>query len=408
MSQFQKSTKGYNGPIFVAKAINYTTDATLAAFMDNAPLGELGVYDANGALHDNAITSGEKVQIVMRTTNGIKRTPLFKWSEVTATKKAYVAPVKQVSSLGWAGTGGSLNAGTIVKGRTYEMGVIETTPGNDPFPTWNYDYQAKTNDAQIDIMRGLAKKINDARDPVHVSNERLVSAKVKADATYGNYALGGTTPTLTVTNGSTTVLIGGGGSNTMDATLGDLISFDAAAAPTDAVGDIYKIVSLVANTSFELDRPYQGATQVFTEAEGEGTRVKKVTSVVEAGLELTALNYDEHFRIVVRENLDDADITYTTPFTKGNGTYTEVLSDELEGKIWEGGTAVNSEYADKYGVQDTFAVSGETYDAYHLSLKIKAFDFPPHHELAHFGMITIYTAKSTGNADSTLDTLFGL
>lgn len=409
--RFTKTTKGFNAPVFVAPAINYTTDATIALFLANAPTGELGVYDANDARHTDAITSAEKFYIVQKLAGGIKRTPLLALSDIVATKKLYVAPVKQVSSIGWTGTGGGLNLPTLAAGQTFEFAVIETTEGYDPFPSWNYSYTTKTNDTQMEIMQAFAKAVNDLASLQYKINEPLVSARVKADATYGNYALGGTTPTLGVVNGSEFVQIESGANDgTADIAVGDYIAFDAAAAPTDAVGDIYKVIAKGAGNDavITLNRPYQGATQTFTEAEAEGTRVKKVTVVVAAGIELTSKNFDEHFRIAVRDLLEDADITYTTAFVKGNGTYDEVFSDETEGEIWEGDTAKNSVFAPDFGQQGRQSVAGETYDAYMIQYTTRKAAIAPEGENVHKGTIIIWVAKSAGDVDGTLNTLFGL
>ena len=406
--RFTKSTKGFNGPVFVAPPIDITTDASILLFLANAPTGEFGVYDVNDALHTNAITSSEKFYFVQKLAGGIKRTPLLALTDVVVTKKAYVAPVKQVSSIGWTGTGGGLNPPTLAAGQTFEFAVIETTEGYEPFPSWNYTYTTRTNDTQMEIMQAFAAQVNDLASLMYKINEPLVTAKVKADGTYGNYAATtGSTFTLIATNGSATFTYGGT-TPTYDVAVGDYISFDAAATPTDAVGDIYKVISVTAAVGFTVNRPYQGATQTFTEAEAEGTRVKKVTAVVAAGLQLTAKNFDEHFRIAVRDLLEDADITYTTPFTKGNGTYDEVYSDETEGEIWEGDTAKNSEFAVDYGQQGRQSVSGETYDCYIIQFTNRKSAIAPNSEDVHKGTIFIWVAKSAGNVDTSLDTYFGL
>lgn len=404
--RFSRKTQGYNAQVFVAKAIDYTTDATLALFLANAPVGELGVYDANGALHDNAITATEKFQFLMKMADGgIKASPFYSLSEIVASKKLYQAPVKQVSSIGWNGTGGSLNAAAIAAGLNYEFAVIETTEGYEPYPVWNYNYVSKASDALIDVMQYFAKKINDDNAIEHKQNKRLVDAKVKADATYGNYAIGAG-GTLTVTNGSDVITTAVG---TIDIALNDYISFDAAAAPTDAVGDIYKVIQIIDANNFRLNRVYTGATQTFIEAEAEGTRVKKVTAIVTAGLQLTCIDFDTHFRLAVREELVNADITYTTPFTKSNGTYEDVYYLEQEGQVFEGDTAKNAPFADKFGQQVSFAVAGETYDYYMFNFtKRTASSGGPNAEVVQKGSVVIPVAKSAGNVDGTLNTLFGL
>lgn len=409
-----RKTVGVNAQIFIAPAMAITTDATYDLFLANAPLGEIGVYDGVNALHTNAITSTEEVFIVQRTTQGVKKTPVIKWSDITAVKKLYVAPVKQVSSIGWNGTGGTVNNPTIAANQNFGIKVIETTEGNDPFPTWNYEYTSKPNDTILEVFSALAKKINDDNAVEHKQNQRLVSAKVKSDATYSNFAITGTgTLTMVVTNGSDQVRVNasGGTDGAIDAVVGDYISFDAAATPTDAIGDVYKVTGKVSgtdDTTLTLNRVYTGATQTFTEAEGEGTRVKKVATIVVAGIELTSIDFDVNFRLAVNENLADADITYTTAYTKGNGTYENIVLFESEGQQFHGDTAKNTVFAADFGTMDKFAVSSETYDFFHLNFNRSEAGLAPHANEWHRGHVILAVAKSTGGLTASLATLFGV
>lgn len=403
--KFSRKTQGVNAQVVIAKAINYTDDTTLAAFIANAPLGEVGVFDGNGALHTDAIAATEEWFIAIKTTEGIKRTNTYLKSETVAKKKAYAAPVKQVGAIGWTGSGGSLNEPAIAAGQIYSLKVIETTEGYDPYPQWLYEETVKASDVVMDVIQRLAKKINDDNAVEHDQNDRLVSAKVKADATYGNYALGAG-GTLTVTNGSTTITTAVG---TADFTIGDFISFDAAATPSDSVGDIYKIVAQIDANNWTLNRPYQGATQTFVEAEAEGTRVKKVTAIVEAGLVLTTIYDGTHFRLAVQEELVDADINNSvTAFVRGSGTYEQVAALEKEGNTFAGETTQNAAFKDKFGTQDIFSVSGETYDIVTFNALSGERGTGP--EAVHYERksVIVALAKSAGNVDSTLDTLFGL
>lgn len=403
-----RKTKGFNAQVFVAKPIDYTTDATLALFVANAPTGELGVYDATNALHTDAITSSEEFFFVMRTTEGVKRTPTYKLSEVTPRKKLYVAPVKQVSYIGWNGTSGALSNAAVANRKVYGIKVIETTEGNDPFPTWNYEYQANATDTIYEVMLALVNKINDDTAVEHKQNERLVDAKLKANSTLGNFAMTGTTPTLTFTNGSATVTLGGT-TPTFDGAAGDLLSVSATATPTVAVGDIYKISAVSAGVSVTLDRPYTGATVTLTQAQAQGTRLKKVTVVTAYGIELTAINYDTHFRLAVNEELVNATITVGTAYVKGNGTYDQVLVIEKEGNIYDGFTAYNNEFTDKYQTPDSFVTVDETYDYYHFDVvKTEAGSGLQGFTERQPSGILIAVAKSAGNVDGTLNTLFGL
>src|SRR6185369_17889381 len=112
VTRFTRYTKGRNQQGVVSKATAVSSQATLALFIANATAGQIGVYDGDGNLHNNAITSGEYYTIVQMRSNGqIRRTTTQLWSNTTATRKDYLAPVKCVGSIGWSGTqlAGSLN-----------------------------------------------------------------------------------------------------------------------------------------------------------------------------------------------------------------------------------------------------------------------------------------------------------
>jgi len=409
-TKFTKTLKGRNQQVVVTNPIAISTDATLALFLANAPTGEIGVYDATDARHTDAIGATESFYIVQKKSDGsIKKTTLLKWSDVTASRKTYVAPVKATGSIGWSGTAGAAYLAAVPSpGKMYELALIETTEGNQPYPTWNFEYQAKGADVEADVWQALAKQINDYNGLVYKNQAPIVSAKVKADATYSNYAIGAG-GTLTATNGSTRLTTAVG---TIDFTVGDFISFDAAATPTDAVGDIYKIVGNVDANNWTLNRPYQGATQTFIEAEAEGTRVKKVATFVAQGLAFTGLNDNEHFRIVARQELQYATIVNLATFTRGNGTSEQITELELEGNTFDGNTAGNTMYGNEaYGDPDRFAKTNgtsETYDMFTFAARQDATLVSPPTQGKWAMNIILACAKSAGGQTAALNTLFGL
>jgi hypothetical protein len=407
-TKFSRTTKGQKLQVFVATPINITDDSTYDAFVANAPLGEVGVFDASGNKHTDAITSAESFFVAQKVTGGIKRTSLYKFTDAVCRKKTYLAPVKCKYFLGWDGSGYGLNLEAAPSnGKVYEFAVLETTNAFDPLPNFNYNYTAKPGDVEMDVVQALVAQVNNYDALMYKSNSPLVNAKAKASATYGNYALTGTTPTLTVTNGSTAVVLGGG-TPAIDAAVGDFISFDAAAAPTASVGDIYKIVATSA-TGFTLNRPYQGATQTFTEAEAEGTRVKKVTAILKTGLEITAINNDESFKLAVREELEWADINFSA-YTIGNGSPDQMKELEWEGQVIAGDTAKNSEFAVNYGQQDNFATSNgtsETYDQVSVDLNPDSGLVGPTQGRTRTSII-FALPKSAGTVAASIATYFGV
>jgi len=406
--KFTRTLKGKNRQVITGLPIAITTDATLALFIANAPTGEIGVYDALDAIHSNAITAAESFYIVLKKSDGsIKRTTLLKWSDVSVVRKAYVAPVKATGSFGWSGTAGGLNLlAAPVAGNNYEFAVIETTEGNDPFPTWNYEYTAMPGDTEASIVNALAKMVNDYNSLQYKSNAPLVVATVKASGTYGNLALGAAS-TLTLTNGSDVAA----NSGTIDVAVGDYVSFNGAAAPTNAVGDVYRVTEIITANTFRLNRPYGLATQIFTEAEAEGTRVKRVTDILQSGLVLTAINAQEHFRIINRQELRFASTVNLSAYTYGNGTPEQIQELELEGNTFDGNTAGNTQYGnEKYGNPDTFARSNgdtETYDSFNIfASQLATLVSPPAQGRIPMELV-LAVPKSAGGLSAALNTLFG-
>jgi len=401
-TKFTRTTKGRNQQVIVPKAVAYTVQATYPAFLANAAVGEVGVFKDDLTLKTTAIAAGEVVFIAEKMSQGTKRTNYIPWSTVTARKKLYVAPVKQVSYLGWYGTGGSLNLAAVpAAGKEYELEVLETTEATQPFPVWNFMYTAKPNDAQIDVIEALVAQITDFTGIQYKQNRQLVTAKVKASATYGNYTTAGT---VTVVNGSPVATL----TAAMDVAVGDYISFDAAAAPTAVIGDIYKIIAVNAGVSFTLNRPYRGAGQTFIAAEASGTRIKKVTAILQTGIEFTAINANETFVLAVRSELNNTDRTYPT-YTRGNGMGTQVMELELEGDTFAGGTSKNTQFDQDFGRMELFATAAETYDYYTLDAAqdqnlVQNWPQGGKHTLH----VIIPTPKSAGALGTTFNTLFGL
>lgn len=406
--KFTRYTKGLNAQVLVPKAIAITTDASLALFIANAPLGEIGVYDGSNALHTDAIVAGEQFYFVQKRTNGLWKSPLYKFGSVTKLKTAYVAPVKCTGSIGWSGSAGAINPPVaIAAGRQYEFGILETTEGNDPFPAWNFNYTVKAGDTEPIVMQELAKLVNNfLTNPIYKSNAPLVLATVKADATYSNFAMTGTTPTITATNGST-VLTLGGTTPAHDAVVGDYISISNTGTPDDSIGDIYRVTAVAAGVSVTLNRPFTGTTQTFTEAEAEGTRMKKVATFVANGLVFTAINNGDHFRITAREDMVNATIVNLATYTRGNGTSDQVKELEAEGLLMQGNTARNTEFGDAaYGDPDKFTVDGETYNIYTLAATFPAGLNDSMQSGTIQQNVVLAVPISAGGLSASLDTLF--
>lgn len=408
-TKFSKGTGGINAQLFVSKPINETAQTTYAAFIANAAVGEIGIFNSSTlAKITAAVTAGTTFFVAQKLTGQTRRSIDFVFNNLgTSRKVVYTAPVKCKSFIGWNGTSGALNlAAAPTADKYYEMAVIDVTEGNEPFPVFNYGYTAIAGDAEIDVIQALVKQINDYNSLLYKTLKPIVSAKAKANATYSNYTLTGTTPTATFTNGSTLVTLGGT-TPSLNAVIGDYLSVDAAATPDASIGDIYKVVGTSAGVSITLNRPYQGATQTFTQAEVQGTRIKKAATFVATGIELNGLNNFEFFKLAARNELINA-TRINTAFTKGSGSYDQVNEQEEIGNTFQGNTTINTAFNTKFGLMDRFATVGETYDYYHLDFDQRANPINTFANGTKREHLIFAAARSAGTFRTYLNTLFNL
>lgn len=176
-TRFFKSTKGYNAEVIVAKATAYTARATVALFQANAVEGEIGVYDADTkALITAGLTVGQRFTVLQKRDGGILKMTPATFGPGVVKKIAYVAPVKQVATVTFAGA-----LGTDFK-IDDEVGVkvIETTPGSEPFPTITYSTDVRAGDTPTKIVARIAARINNNSDLANVDGQRFVTATVSA------------------------------------------------------------------------------------------------------------------------------------------------------------------------------------------------------------------------------------
>lgn len=416
--KWSRTTKGQNQQVFVSKPINYSTQATYAAFQANAAVGEIGLFDATTPnpvlIPVSLLAAGAKFFIAQKQTVGIKRSPTYingSGFEVTPRKVLYTAPVNQQSAIGWNGSGGAFNNPTIVPGTSnYEFAVLEMTEGNDPYPVWNYNYTPKASDSVVEITGQLAKLVNDTTNPVYKNNLPVVTAQSRTNGTItAPYTMTGTTPTLTFTLGSNIALMGGTTPALVGATIGDyLIFFAGTGVPDNTNNDTYKLMVHTAGVSIQLDRPWGNPTAIITGA-NVPTFIKKTASVTAIGLILNAINNNETFRLAVRGDLVGADRFEPVSYTRGSGTYAEIAELEAEGFLMQGQTARNTVFGDAaFGPPDIFALSTDTYDYFYFDVLRRVTLTNSFNEGVNRAQLVIAAARSAGNLKAQLQTIFGV
>jgi hypothetical protein len=397
-NKYFKTTKGKNIQVFVAKAIAYSTQATYQLFILNAAEGEIGVFippadgnESNATLNaaDNALT-GLKFFIAQKRDGLVNKTPTYSYSEISPVIKAYVAPVKQVTNVGFDGTSGAINSGTLIPGQIFPIKVIETTPLNQQFPTWNFEETAIIGDTIQSIFSRLVKQMNDSTYPVNGYNGRIVSAALFTDGTFTVNTVG--SGNVGVTNGSTTVTATG-----HNVTKGSYVRIGG----TTNAFPVYKVKS-VATNSFELESPYTGATNAALAIASLGT----MSAIVNVGIQMTAIDFGAHFKVAVGEDMVSATVTYTTPYKEGSGTYIQVKDLESEGQVFAGHTTGNVAFDTDFGAPTYFADANTTYSYITLNyLRSQVSVAAPKNRDHHYG--TVIIAAPTGVAPLTnLDGMF--
>ena len=356
-TKYFKSTYGQSFQGFVTKAVAYTTQATYDLFVANAVEGEVGVYIVNTTTpieskatlnaSGNALT-GLRFFIVQKRDGKIHKSVTYNYADCTVTQNAYAAPIKQVTNIGYTGTAYSMNQSTILPGQIYAIKILETTPLNQPNPAWAFEYVTGPTDTLLSAMWGLVRQINGPLSAQNQPNGTIASAALNVNGTFTANTV--TSGNFGVTNGITTVT--GTGHNVAAG------AYIRIGGTTDAF-PVYKVLSVdPSGNSFTLDAPYQGVTNAALAPANLGTMSGTTTL---AGIQLTATNFDSHFKVAVQEDIQSATVTYTTPYREGTGFPQQVSDIEKEGQIFDGYTTLNYAFTADYGQPASFTDFTLTY-----------------------------------------------
>jgi hypothetical protein len=195
--KYWKSLLGTSADILIAKQVDYagtgaaatTAGGSIEDFRTNAVEGEIGIFDADLNTGITGVTSGSPAAVqpvstskwlyaVVKRDGNLEFTNRFRLSDYKASRAAYAVGVAQISTAAFSGS--------LVAGSDYGVRVIETTPGNQPFPTWYYNVTPKSGETLAQLLQRIVDRINDASDIVNKNTDPIVTA-----------TLGSTTITLT-------------------------------------------------------------------------------------------------------------------------------------------------------------------------------------------------------------------
>lgn len=244
-------------------------------------------------------------------------------SKVTKVRRgAYVAPIEQVTHIGYAGSGSAtLNA--ALNSTEYNLIVMykddqRVQPGRQTRQV--YSYISDTTATLPEIASAFVKKIN-------ADTTSQVAATLLSDN--AGAAITGT-GTITVANGSKIVTAGTAGNAIV--AVGDYIRLGS----TTTTGSVYKVTAVDA-TTITLDTPYQG-TSLAAQAEASSEYITAALFLAgKIGIQLKgeAIAYngiDLYQKVSFAASMysDDAyeTVTYTTGLQYGTGYWQQVRDME--------------------------------------------------------------------------------
>lgn len=401
MSKYSKNLSGQKLKVFVSNPIEYTDDTTYAAFVANAPEGELGVFNAAGTVRTTLLTATDEFFIAQKRDGFVNKTPNILFGDLFRKKySAYDAPVKQVTYIGYNGTSGDIGfnftTATPTNTLTFFISVRETTPGNQPFPV--QEGYATVNSSTTDeytILARIVSQLNGDFDYERTEPDKFVKAEITS-----NGALTELTQNLTVVNGSQTIVAAG----SITIATGTLVSIR---------NTIYKVTVGGTGTSFTIDRPYQGDSETIA----VGSTVDQAATMAYTsgtnllGVKFTSIEFESHFVVSPFTGLTSDTVTASTAWKLGSGSGTSVRALEEEGVIFDGvGSTVNAAFRADYGYPTLFSSTSKNYNLFFLEFapKILPSAALPIYEQKQIERITIAAPTDATTPSNELQTIFGL
>jgi len=412
-NNFLKMLWGNNVQGVISGAVAYTAQATYAAFMANALAGELGVFDGDTM----ALVSGagaasltENIFVAVMRDGAAERTPVFKIGEVLATRTAYSAPVKQVSTINLG-----IFASLILQDITYTA-VASGTGGNAITVT---NVVAGNNTPLTIGVVGNAITVNLATNGggAATSTAAQVLAAIQgsvAASALVNAAVTGNTATVQTAAGATNLA---GGAALTNPTVGQVFEIGIVETtpgnqpfPTydyqyvSVAGDTLDTVAAKLVNQINSNLNYANANRDLILTAVYNNTTKAIT--------LTTINFGVSFRVLTKYDLDPvSSITYTTPMHLGSGFPQQVslLQDALD--IYKGVTTnypLQGSNPQDWGKPTDQVIQTVGYNYYTLTgFKYDVSKTPAHQQA--FQRFIIVAVPSTGTTpEAQLKNIFGL
>jgi len=320
----------------------------------NVPDGALAIFnsDTNAILNPgDTISDASSIYIVQGTaigTNPIVSAPIDGSGVTEWDGRAYVAPIKQVSYVGYSGSG-TLQIPAL-NSSNYLFGVVDTTQKWQPFNPKSTSITSDSSTTPYEIAQQVATSVNTAvKANPSISDPNNWVVKVDVLCSQSSTIITGT---VTATNDSTIVTASSGSSGI---TVGSQLRIGSATATTSPIYDVLS----VNGTTIILNRPFQGVTAAGVAA-GKLDATPDINDF--AGLEVTAIDFGTYFNIYLDDSFETTVVTDSIPFTPSSGSYSDILAYERQTRgDWGDITTVILPLT-----RDFYAVAGETYSQYHI------------------------------------------
>lgn len=356
-------------------------------------------YDSSSALFlakDDAAVAGTPIFLGQKNGDSIVKTTEFDIADVTVTKRAYVAPVKQLSII-------SIPT-TVSIGDLFAITIVDNSRLDQPYTKYSFETDASTSaaaDGEIALVYDLVAQINNADSPqYHAWGTNLYRAIPSVSDSGSAIAA---SATVAAVKGATTLTTSAG----HGLTAGDYISLG---------GDVYKTVTGTTGTTLVLDRAYTGETATIANAAALDLGAAPSGNWI---LGIEAVYTGEAFTIARKEELENETVTTDGTVDKltavryvlGSGVADEVIQLEKDGKANQGFTAQNRlAYNVDYPQPGLFAAAGNFYTVYHISgfKKMGSKAAPVVATDEKIDIVVAIEQADDSTAATTLDTVLGL
>ena len=185
--KYWKSTLGVFADVLIAKQVDYSgTGAATGVtdyptFVSTAVEGEFAFFNNDTLALVAGTTSGSPAAVTpagstvwlfgaLKRDGYVERTRKFRLSEFEAKRMPYAAGVAQTSK--------AVFSGTAVAGEYYSVKVIETTPGYQQFPTWEYGVTVLSGESLATALGRLVAIINNKTNVINKDTDCIVTASL--------------------------------------------------------------------------------------------------------------------------------------------------------------------------------------------------------------------------------------